>query len=177
MVNSRFFVAVISSGILALLVGCSGSDRNSDQKANREPEQKVGAPNPRLSDNAENQPGYRILSDVLEQKQFKALRKQQSQKNDIFQSMLFVKHTSELGKSRNRNAVHVAIWTIKSNGIETPDEIDFESPNENNVQLLKSLAGDLGKLEAAKLIELDKSLAHHWKMYSPIWGPSKENWD
>lgn len=144
MVNSRFFVAVISSGILALLVGCSGSDRNSDQKANREPEQKVGAPNPRLSDNAENQPGYRILSDV---------------------------------KSRNRNAVHVAIWTIKSNGIETPDEIDFESPNENNVQLLKSLAGDLGKLEAAKLIELDKSLAHHWKMYSPIWGPSKENWD
>ena len=80
-------------------------------------------------------------------------------------------------ESTNRNAVHIALWTLDTNEMETPAGIDFDSPYKDNAKHLESLAGRLAKLDSKVLEKLDKSLAHHWQIYSPIWGPKSENWD
>ena len=90
------------------------------------------------------------------------------------------KPESELIKqleSRNRSAVHVALWTLKSNDIKTPSGINFKSPYINNEQFLNSLVDDLALLDASDLKKLDDSLRDHWQLYSPIWGPTSENWE
>ena len=80
-------------------------------------------------------------------------------------------------ESRNRNAVHVALWTLKNNDIETASRIDLNLPYNDNKPLLTTLIDELEMLDVADLKTLDDSLNHHWQIYSPIWGPTSENWD
>jgi len=80
-------------------------------------------------------------------------------------------------ESRNRNAVHVALWTLKNNDIENASKIDLKLPYIDNKQLLTTLIDDLTILDVADLKKLDDSLNHHWQIYSPIWGPTSEVWD
>ena len=80
-------------------------------------------------------------------------------------------------ESRNRNAVHVALWTLKNNDIETASKIDLKLPYIDNKHLLKTLIDDLQLLDVADLKKLDDSLNYHLQIYSPIWGPTSEGWD
>ena len=80
-------------------------------------------------------------------------------------------------ESRNRNAVHVALWTLKNNDIETASRIDLNLPYIDNKPLLTTLIDELEMLDVADLKTLDDSLNHHWQIYSPIWGPTSGNWD
>ena len=75
-------------------------------------------------------------------------------------------------ESRNRNAVHVALWTLKNNDIETASRIDLNLPYIDNKPLLTTLIDELEMLDVADLKTLDDSLNHHWQIYSPIWGLS-----
>ena len=79
--------------------------------------------------------------------------------------------------SKNRNEVHVTLWTLEQNGLVVPAEIDFESPYEDNRKHLQHVSNELAKLEPATLADLDKSLEYHWSIYSPIWDPSSANWE
>jgi len=79
-------------------------------------------------------------------------------------------------KSTNRNSIHVALWTLKTNGIEPKAEIDFDSPYKDVSQELDSLCVRLLKMDPAQLSKLNQSLEHHRQIYSPIWGPNSENW-
>lgn len=80
-------------------------------------------------------------------------------------------------ESRNRNAVHVALWTLQKNDIEIPDGIDLRSPYMNSERLLSSLIDELASLDVSDLKKLDESLGEHWLIYSPIWGPTSQNWE
>ena len=79
--------------------------------------------------------------------------------------------------SKDRNSVHVALWTIKNSDIKVSDEIDFDLPYKDNSPALESVAAELEKLDFADRRILDESLAHHWQIYSPIWGPDTANWE
>ena len=79
--------------------------------------------------------------------------------------------------SKDRNSVHVALWTIKNSDIKVSDEIDFDLPYKDNSPALESVAAELDKLDFADRRILDESLAHHWQIYSPIWGPDTANWE
>ena len=80
-------------------------------------------------------------------------------------------------RSTNRNAVHVAIWTLKTNNIATPPDLNFELQYRNAASQLNTLADRLEQDDNTNLNKLDASLAYHWEIYSPIWSTESETWD
>lgn len=79
--------------------------------------------------------------------------------------------------AKNRNVVHVALWTLEANDIDIPEGIDLKSRYDDNREPLQQLSGSLRLLDADKLAELDQSLQYHWRIYSPIWGSDSEHWE
>ena len=72
--------------------------------------------------------------------------------------------------ARNRNAVHVALWTLEQNGIPLTENVSFNSSYSDAWPKIEAIRQRLQKLPETKLGVLDQSLAYHWKIYSPIWG-------
>ena len=76
--------------------------------------------------------------------------------------------------TRDSNAVHVALWTLKKNGIPISPEIRFDSPYSEARPKIQALCEHLQAFAEARLNALDQSLAYHWQIYSPIW--SDDEW-
>jgi hypothetical protein len=79
--------------------------------------------------------------------------------------------------SRNRNEVHVTLWTLEQNEISVPEGILIDGAYQDSKLYLHELAIDLANLNETRLTELDESLAYHRKIFSPIWGPDRDKWD
>jgi hypothetical protein len=71
--------------------------------------------------------------------------------------------------ARNRNAVHVALWTLEQNGILLTESVSFVSSNSDAVPKLEAIRQHLQTFPEIKLDVLDRDLAYHWRIYSPIW--------
>jgi hypothetical protein len=76
--------------------------------------------------------------------------------------------------TRDRNAVHVALWTLDKNGIPTVPAISYDSPYSEVQPRIQAVGDYLRTLPQDRLAELDKSLTYHWNFYSPIW--SSQDW-
>lgn len=76
--------------------------------------------------------------------------------------------------TRDRNAVHVALWTLEKNGIPTIPAISFDSPYSEVQPRIQTVCEHLRTLPKERLNALDKNLADHWKIYSPMW--SSHDW-
>ncbi|MHC4406471.1 MAG: leucine-rich repeat domain-containing protein [Planctomycetota bacterium] len=78
--------------------------------------------------------------------------------------------------SRDRNVISVTLSTLRRNGIAVPNEISLRGLYKISRPHLEKLAEGLSALNAAELDALDRSLAKHWRIYSPIWGPGTRYW-
>ncbi len=78
-------------------------------------------------------------------------------------------------ESGSRTATHIALWTLRDNSLSVP-KIDLEKPYLEARPKLKHLTEDLERLPESRLLELDKSLKHHWSIYSPIWSEGSHGW-
>jgi len=76
--------------------------------------------------------------------------------------------------TRDRNAVHVALWTLEQNAIPVSPVISFDVPYDEVQPRIQSIRQQLQSLPEERLSALDQSLAHHWQIYSPIW--SSHDW-
>lgn len=76
--------------------------------------------------------------------------------------------------TRDRNAVHVALWTLQQNGITNLQTISFEAPYSEVQPRIQSACESLKVLPDERLSALDQSLTYHWQIYSPIW--SSHDW-
>jgi hypothetical protein len=76
--------------------------------------------------------------------------------------------------TRDRNAVHVALWTLKQNGISNSPAIGFDAPYSDAQPKIQAVRDYLNTLPEEKLSALDQRLAYHWRIYSPIW--SSHDW-
>jgi hypothetical protein len=74
---------------------------------------------------------------------------------------------------RDRNAVYVALWTLKQNGVAFPESITFDRPYAEARPHLQAIREQLKLLPAWRLKALDESLAYHRQIYSPIWSNSE----
>jgi hypothetical protein len=70
---------------------------------------------------------------------------------------------------RDRNSIHVVMWTLENNGITDYEPISFDAPYTEALTKIHDISESLRSLPDKKLTELDKSLACHWSIYSPIW--------
>jgi len=79
---------------------------------------------------------------------------------------------------KERNSVHVALWTLQQNGVLGEDEIniDLGPPYREVRPQIRAVQRRVRALPEDKLNALDESFAYHCKVYSPIW-PSSYNWD
>jgi hypothetical protein len=71
--------------------------------------------------------------------------------------------------TRDRNSVHVALWTLEQNGISIPEKIAFDLPYAEVRPKLEADYERLKMLPEEKLNALDKSLSYYWIIYDPIW--------
>ena len=71
--------------------------------------------------------------------------------------------------ARDRNAVHVALWTLQQNGISNPPAVSFEASYSEAQPKIQAVRDFLETLPDERLTTLDRSLAYHWQVYSPIW--------
>jgi hypothetical protein len=71
--------------------------------------------------------------------------------------------------TRDRNAVHVALWTLEQNGVQVPQKISFDSAYSEASPKLQVIREYLQSFPESKLSALDQNLAYHWRIYSPIW--------
>jgi hypothetical protein len=71
--------------------------------------------------------------------------------------------------ARNRNAVHVALWTLEQNGIQLTENVSFDSSYSEARPRIEVIRKYLRALPKTKLTVLDRSLAYHWCIYSPVW--------
>jgi hypothetical protein len=71
--------------------------------------------------------------------------------------------------TRNRNAVHVAFWTLEQNGIQLTENVSFDSSYSEAWPKIEAIRKRVQTLPESQLSALDQSLAYHWKIYSPIW--------
>lgn len=74
-------------------------------------------------------------------------------------------------REKDRASVHVALWTLRQNGMLFPDadSVDFNASYSESSTVLKSIADELEKSSPDELASLNKSLNYHWGIYSPIW--------
>lgn len=70
---------------------------------------------------------------------------------------------------RDRNAVYVALWTLKQNDISVPQPIAFNLPYAEAQPKIQALLEYLRTLPETNLTALDQSLAYHWRLYSTFW--------
>ncbi|MEI6784960.1 MAG: hypothetical protein WCQ21_29025 [Verrucomicrobiota bacterium] len=80
---------------------------------------------------------------------------------------------------KERNSVHVALWTLQQNGIlssEESERIDLSPPYREVRPQIRAVQKRVRLLPEEKLSTLDESLAYHWRIYSTIW-PSWYSWD
>ena len=75
---------------------------------------------------------------------------------------------------RDRNAVHVVLWTLQANGVPITPEVRLDLAYSQTLPQIQLLRQRLRSLPEEKLNELDWSLAYHWRIYSPIW--SSHDW-
>lgn len=81
-----------------------------------------------------------------------------------------IEHTIVLALgARDRNAVHVALWTLQQNGISDFPPINFDMPYSEAWPKIQAARDSLETLPREKLSALDRSLAFHWQIDSPIW--------
>ncbi len=76
--------------------------------------------------------------------------------------------------ARDRNAVHVALWTLQQNGITNFRAISFDAPYSVVQPTIRNASETLKALPDERLSALDQSLRYHWQIYSPIW--SSHDW-
>ena len=76
--------------------------------------------------------------------------------------------------TRDRNAVHVALWTLEQNGIPISPAISFDAPYAEVQPSIQAVREHLQSFPPERLDALDQSLAYHWQIYSPIW--SSHDW-
>src|SRR5215472_965374 len=76
--------------------------------------------------------------------------------------------------TRDRNAVHVALWTLEQNGISNSPAITFDARYSEVQPKIQAIREHLKTLSEDNLSTLDQSLAYHWQIYSPIW--SSHDW-
>jgi hypothetical protein len=79
-------------------------------------------------------------------------------------------------RSRDKNVVHVALWTLRQGGVAVPRQIALDRPYRASEPHLRELVRRLSRLDAAELEALDRSLRYHRRIYSPIWGPGSDRW-
>jgi len=71
--------------------------------------------------------------------------------------------------TRDRNAVHVALWTLEHNDISVPQHVAFNLPYAEAQPKIQAILEYLRTLPETKLTALDQSLSNHWRLYSPFW--------
>jgi hypothetical protein len=71
--------------------------------------------------------------------------------------------------TRDRNAVHVALWTLEHNDLSVPEHIAFNLPYAEAQPKIQAILEYLRTLPETKLTALDQSLSNHWRLYSPFW--------
>jgi hypothetical protein len=76
--------------------------------------------------------------------------------------------------TRDRNAVHVALSTLSTDKFPIARKINLNSSYSEAQPGIQAIIDQLRNLPEPKLEALDKSLASHWQLYSPIW--SSHNW-
>jgi hypothetical protein len=76
--------------------------------------------------------------------------------------------------TRDRNAVHVALWTLQQNGITNFQAISFDDPYSEVQPTIRKVCETLKALPDERLSALDQILTNHWQIYSPIW--SSHDW-
>ena len=76
--------------------------------------------------------------------------------------------------TRDRNAVHVVLWTLQQNGISNSLAISFDAPYSEVQPKIQAIREHLKTLSEDNLSALDQSLAYHWQIYSPVW--SSQDW-
>jgi len=72
---------------------------------------------------------------------------------------------------KSRNSVWIALWTLEANGVLTSAErqnIDFELPYSEVRPQIQAIQERVRRLPDTELNSLDRSLAHHRSIYSPI---------
>jgi hypothetical protein len=76
--------------------------------------------------------------------------------------------------ARDRNEVHVALWTLEQNGVSISQKISFDLPYSEARPQIQSVHAYLQTFTEEKLNALDRSLSNHMMIYSPIW--SSNDW-
>src|SRR5262245_21489237 len=69
---------------------------------------------------------------------------------------------------RDRNSVHLALWTLQSNKMLKFERIDFDAPYSNVQPSIERIRSIVGEMPEEKLNALDESLGQHRKFYSVI---------
>src|SRR5580765_8103501 len=64
--------------------------------------------------------------------------------------------------TRDRNAVHVALWTLQQNGISNSPAVSFDAPYSEAQPKIQAVRDHLKTLSEDNLSALDQSLAYHW---------------
>lgn len=70
--------------------------------------------------------------------------------------------------------MHVALWTLRQNGISNSPVVRFDASYSEVQPKIQAVGDYLKTLPEERLAMLDQSLAYHWKIYSPIW--SSHDW-
>ncbi len=76
--------------------------------------------------------------------------------------------------ARDRNAVHVALWTLREYGITNTPVVNFDAAYSEARPKIQAICDYLQTLPEKTLATLDQGLAYHWQIYSPIW--SSHDW-
>lgn len=80
---------------------------------------------------------------------------------------------------KERNSVHVALWTLQQNGILSEEEFaktDLSPPYREVRPQIRAVQRRLRALPEEQLSALDQSLSYYSKIYDIIW-PSTYKWD
>jgi hypothetical protein len=80
---------------------------------------------------------------------------------------------------KERNSVHVALWTLQQNGVLSDEEFDkihLRPPYREVRPQIRAVQKRVRALPEEKLSALDQSLSYYWSIYNIIW-PSIYKWD
>ena len=78
-------------------------------------------------------------------------------------------------ESRDKNMVHIALWTLEKNDIDIPKQIKFDEEYVVSRSYIEQLSKQISSLEKERRNQLDESMKYHISIYSPIWASA--HWD
>jgi hypothetical protein len=76
-------------------------------------------------------------------------------------------------QSRDRNDVHLALWTLQTNAISIPKEIDIQKPHEQSRPHIQNVVAYISRLPPAEQRALENSFRRHKRLYEPVFKRDK----